>query len=67
MVAITLNGKPRSVPRDQTLSELLEDLGLLDRLVVVERNAAIVPRGTYSGVVLGEGDVLEIVHFVGGG
>jgi thiamine biosynthesis protein ThiS len=33
----------------------------------VERNGAIAPRTGWAGVVLGEGDRIEIVHFVGGG
>jgi thiamine biosynthesis protein ThiS len=66
-LTISLNGKPRRVPSGYRLTDLLGDLDLKERLVVVERNGAIVPRGTYSDVILAEGDVLEIVHFVGGG
>jgi thiazole synthase len=33
----------------------------------VERNGEMVPRSTLAEVVLADGDVLEIVHFVGGG
>jgi len=33
----------------------------------VERNGEIVPRSTLAAVAIAEGDVLEIVHFVGGG
>jgi thiamine biosynthesis protein ThiS len=64
---IMLNGKARCVPSGYRLTDLLGDLDLKERLVVIERNGAIVPRGAYSDVILAEGDVLEIVHFVGGG
>jgi thiamine biosynthesis protein ThiS len=66
-LTISLNGKTRRVPGGYRLTDLLGDLDLKERLVVVERNGAIVPRGTYSDVLLTEGDVIEIVHFVGGG
>jgi thiazole synthase len=33
----------------------------------VERNLEIVPRSAYAAVMVGEGDRLEIVHFIGGG
>jgi thiamine biosynthesis protein ThiS len=35
--------------------------------VVVERNRSVVPRQRFAAELLADGDVLEIVHFVGGG
>lgn len=35
--------------------------------VAVERNGSIVPKALYHTTVLADGDVLEIVRFVGGG
>ena len=35
--------------------------------MAVERNLEIVPRSQYGAVMVGEGDRLEIVHFIGGG
>ena len=46
---------------------LANELGLNPAKVAVERNLEIVPRSTLADVVIGEGDRLEIVHFVGGG
>jgi thiamine biosynthesis protein ThiS len=34
---------------------------------VVELNGDILPRGGYPDVTVSAGDVLELVHFVGGG
>jgi sulfur carrier protein len=34
---------------------------------VVERNREILDRDRYDAVEIEEGDVLELVHFVGGG
>ena len=64
---IAVNGKPVAVPAGSTVQNLLEQLSLVSRQVVVERNQAIVPRQRFAEEVLAEDDTLEIVHFVGGG
>ena len=66
-IEVTLNGRSRSISTGSTVSELIQHLELQDRLVVVERNGEIVARGEFPSTILGDGDVLEIVHFVGGG
>jgi thiazole synthase len=64
--SITLNGAPhRSAAA--TIADLLRELELAPEKVAVERNGVIVPRSTLAEAPLAEGDVLEIVHFVGGG
>ena len=35
--------------------------------IAVERNEEIVPKATYASCILKDGDVVEIVSFVGGG
>lgn len=64
---ITLNGDARQVPGPMTLAALLEHLGLDARAVVVERNGAIVRRPSLADTPVATGDVIELVHFVGGG
>lgn len=66
-IAITLNGEPRRVAGGQSIAQLVAAIGLNPAKVAVERNLEIVPRSTLADVMLSEGDVLEIVHFVGGG
>lgn len=66
MISITLNGEPRRVAAG-SIAALVETLGLPLAKVAVERNLEIVPRSTLANVDLADGDVLEIVHFVGGG
>jgi sulfur carrier protein len=46
---------------------LLEHLGLTEGPVAVEVNREVVPRAEHATHRLRDGDVLEIVHFVGGG
>lgn len=67
MLSITVNGAPRTVPGPISLAGLLEHLGLDPRTVVVERNRAIVRRPNLADTPVAEGDVIELVHFVGGG
>ena len=49
------------------MAGLVRTLGLDARKVAVELNLEIVPRSTYAGARLTDGDRLEIVQFVGGG
>ncbi len=64
--SIILTGAPhRSAAA--TIAELVRELDLAPEKVAVERNGAIVPRSTLAEAPLAEGDILEIVHFVGGG
>lgn len=64
---IQLNGEPRTLVADATVSQLLGLEGLGERRVAVEVNGAIVPRSQHATHVLGEGDKVEVVHALGGG
>lgn len=65
---LRVNGETREVPTGWTVQTLLDDLRLDPRLVVVELNREILrDRSALPEVRLHDGDVLELVHFVGGG
>ncbi|MEO8635324.1 MAG: sulfur carrier protein ThiS [Gemmatimonadales bacterium] len=66
-LSIQVNGAVRTLPGPATLAGLLAHLGLDPRMVVVERNREIVRRGRLEEVTVHDGDVIELVHFVGGG
>lgn len=66
-IRIRLNGKEREIAAGHTVSSLLEALELHPGLVVVELNREILARDRYGDRAVGEGDTLELVHFVGGG
>ena len=66
-IGVHLNGKDRAVPAELSVSALLEWLDLNPALVVVELNREILDRSRYAEVVVRAGDLLELVHFVGGG
>ncbi|HAU22877.1 MAG TPA: thiamine biosynthesis protein ThiS [Erythrobacter sp.] len=63
---ITVNGESRQTSA-ATIANLVAELSLDPAKVAVERNREIVPRSTLGEAKLGDGDELEIVHFVGGG
>ncbi len=66
LLHLTVNGEPRRAPAGP-IAQLVRSLELDPAKVAVERNGEIVPRSTLADVPLADGDVLEIVHFVGGG
>lgn len=69
---VVVNGEAREVPDGVTIRALLEHLfaergALEEGPVAVEVNRTIVPRADHRVRVLAVGDVIEIVHLVGGG
>jgi sulfur carrier protein len=64
---ITVNGEARRIPGPATLLDLLAQLDLDARTVVVELNREIVRRPRLGETSLTPGDQVELVHFVGGG
>lgn len=64
---IILNGESRRLSSARTLAELLSELGLDPRGVVVELNRRIVRPPELAATPLAHGDAVELVHFVGGG
>ena len=64
---ITLNGERYELDEPITVAGLLARLEIDPRRVAVEHNLTIIKRHTLPEVVIGDGDTLEIVNFVGGG
>jgi thiamine biosynthesis protein ThiS len=64
---IVVNGEPRRIAGPATLLDLLAQLELDARTVVVELNREIVRRPRLGETSLTPGDQVELVHFVGGG
>jgi thiamine biosynthesis protein ThiS len=64
---LQINGEARDFTSPLSLASLVEQLGMKHDRVAVELNRDIVPREQWAETQLGEGDRLEIVHFVGGG
>ncbi|WNH53236.1 sulfur carrier protein ThiS [Stenotrophomonas oahuensis] len=64
---IQLNGAPRQLPQSTTVQQLLDLEQLTQRRVAVEVNGEIVTRSLHGSHALADGDVVEIVHALGGG
>ncbi|MBF8378004.1 sulfur carrier protein ThiS [Alicyclobacillus mali] len=64
---IRLNGKDVSLPDGMTLRDLVRHYDLDGEPVAIERNGQIVDRQAFEAEVIQEGDVIEMVRFVGGG
>jgi thiamine biosynthesis protein ThiS len=66
-ILIRVNGEEHRTAVGQTLAGLFAELALDPQRVAVELNREIIRRPLWNAKVLGEGDSLEIVEFVGGG
>jgi thiamine biosynthesis protein ThiS len=64
---LRINGEERDVTDGWTVADLVASLGLAGRRVAVEYNRDVLPADRWPERRLAEDDVLEIVHFVGGG
>lgn len=67
MIEVQINGQRREVAAGKSIVDLLADLGLHPRTVVVEHNREILDRAHFATTEVRAGDTLELVHFVGGG
>jgi len=66
-MVLTVNGALQEVPDGLTVAGLVQHLGLSGGPVAVEKNREVVPRREHARTALAAGDIVEIVHFVGGG
>ncbi|RFU67518.1 sulfur carrier protein ThiS [Peribacillus saganii] len=67
-MTIRINGRKVELPDDvQTIHNLLNYYDLEDRIVIVEINQQITLKEQYSSLTLSDGDIVELIHFVGGG
>jgi sulfur carrier protein len=66
-VRVLANGDPIELPEGATVDDLLTELGLAGKWVVVERNREPVARADMAVTVLAEGDRIELVRAVAGG
>lgn len=64
---VTVNGESRGLAAGIRLEQLLDELELSGKRLAIELNREIVPRSQYADTRLNDGDVIEIVHAIGGG
>ena len=66
-IQVRVNGERRELPAGLSLAELLEVLGVPAAGTAVELGGTIVPPARHPETRLADGQVVEIVRFVGGG
>ena len=66
-VNLIINGKDKIVSENLSVETLLKELSVNPKTVVVERNGEILNKESYPEIQLLEGDVIEIIRFMGGG
>lgn len=66
-MTLQLNGEPYTLEAEISIAELLEHLELNPQRVVVELNRAILTPDQFAVTRVAQGDVAEIIQFVGGG
>lgn len=63
---VTINGKAEQAA-GRSIAAWLEAAGFGGRMIAVEHNGEIISAEQYPQVILHDGDVVEIVCFMGGG
>ena len=64
---LIVNGEKTNIATCASVGDLIVSCNLLPEATAVQRNDEIVPRAAYDKTLLEEGDVIELVRFVGGG
>ena len=63
---VKINGEEKNAV-GKTVAEYLTESGYDIKRVAVELNSDILPKPLYADTLLKDGDVIEVVSFVGGG
>ena len=66
-IKIKINGKIKTIIDKLTLYELINDLKIPITKVAIELNKEIINKKKIKKIKLENNDVIEIVHFIGGG
>ena len=63
---VFVNGKEQA-ENGKTVEDIINEMNIDKRTIAVELNEEIVSKADYDSTTLKDGDVLEVVSFVGGG
>lgn len=67
MVTVTVNGRKQTMEAPTPLLAFLDGQRLRERRIAIGYNGEVVHRDRWDQVCLKDGDVLDVVHMVGGG
>ena len=66
-IKIKANGKIKLIPENYKMSDLVKNLNIPLKKVAIELNQEIIDKNHISKIKLKKNDIIEIVHFIGGG
>ena len=66
-IKIQLNGKIIQINNNETLKKLVKRLNLPLNKVAIELNKKIIDKNKINIIKLNNNDIIEVVHFIGGG
>ena len=66
-ISIRLNGELTVISAKSTLEDLVAKLNLVPQRIAIELNREVIKRTLWVTKELSDGDIVEIVYFVGGG
>tara|TARA_B100000900_G_scaffold408101_1_gene421846 strand:- start:1590 stop:1808 length:219 start_codon:yes stop_codon:yes gene_type:complete len=66
-IKIKVNGKIKSIPENYKMLVLVKNLKIPVKKVAIELNREIIDKNKLNKIKLKKNDIIEIVHFIGGG
>ena len=66
-IKIRLNGKNRNITEGYKLYDLVNELDISLKKVAIELNKEIIDKKKIKKIILNDKDIIEVVHFIGGG
>ena len=66
-IKIQLNGKKIQINNNESLKKLVKRLNLPLSKVAIELNKKIIDKKKMNIIKLNNNDIIEVVHFIGGG
>jgi sulfur carrier protein len=64
---LTINGEKKSFEEGTSLAQIIEKLGIADKVMAAAVNMEVVKKEEWESFRPKEGDRIELLHFVGGG
>ncbi|EMZ37536.1 sulfur carrier protein ThiS [Helicobacter bilis] len=64
---ISINGEHQNIADNITITQLLEQLEVEDKIIAISLNANVVKKDAWTQVHLKEHDKLELLQFMSGG
>ena len=66
-IKIKINGKEKQIEENSKIQKLISDLKIPVKKVAIELNQEILDKKKLNLIKLKKNDIVEIVHFIGGG